>query len=55
MKSSTPAFGLLLTFLGILLTTGGCGKSAGDPTAGAPPPANVVPFADLTLFSVEHP
>jgi membrane fusion protein, heavy metal efflux system len=37
-----------------LLNLGGCGKGA-DLAAEAPPPANIVPGADVTLFTVDHP
>jgi membrane fusion protein, heavy metal efflux system len=49
------ATGLLLFFLSPLLVLNGCGRSAGDPAAGAPPAPKVVSFPDVTLFSVEHP
>jgi membrane fusion protein, heavy metal efflux system len=53
MKSKVSQFALM-TLLVVMLVVGGC-KSASDPAAGAPPPANVVPFPDVTLFSVDHP
>lgn len=37
------------------LLLAGCGNAAADPAKGAPPAPNVVPFADATLFSVDHP
>jgi cobalt-zinc-cadmium efflux system membrane fusion protein len=49
------ATGLLLFFLSSLLVLDGCSSSATDPAAGAPPAPKVVPFSDVTLFSVEHP
>jgi cobalt-zinc-cadmium efflux system membrane fusion protein len=45
----------LLFFLSPLLVLNGCSRSAADPAAGAPPAPKVVPFPDVTLFSVEHP
>jgi cobalt-zinc-cadmium efflux system membrane fusion protein len=60
MKSdvaSTRSLLLVFVFLAIplLLMVAGCGKVQADPQAGAPPAANIVPFADVALFSVEHP
>jgi cobalt-zinc-cadmium efflux system membrane fusion protein len=49
------ATGFLLFFLSSLLVLDGCSSSAADPAAGAPPAPKVVPFSDVTLFSVEHP
>jgi membrane fusion protein, heavy metal efflux system len=46
-------FSLLLSVAG-LLTFAGCTVHA-DPAAEAPPPANIVPGADPTLFTVDHP
>jgi cobalt-zinc-cadmium efflux system membrane fusion protein len=48
--------GILLSGLGLaaLLALVGCTAHA-DPAAGAPPPANVVPAVDPTLFAVDHP
>jgi cobalt-zinc-cadmium efflux system membrane fusion protein len=40
--------------LAALLVMIGCTAHA-DPTAGAPPPANIVPGADPSLFTVDHP
>ncbi len=39
----------------LIVALDGCGKAAADPQAGAPPAAQVVPFSDVTFFSVEHP
>ena len=47
--------GLLVFSIFSLLGLNGCSSSAADPAAGAPPPPKVVPFPDVTLFSVEHP
>ena len=48
--------GILLSGLGLaaLLALVGCTAHA-DPAAGAPPPANVVPTVDPSLFTVDHP
>jgi cobalt-zinc-cadmium efflux system membrane fusion protein len=51
---------LLLVSVSSVLTLTSCGKvqagATADPaTAGAPPPPNVVPFPDASLFSVDHP
>jgi len=53
-----PTAGLLrfffvLSLAGLLLLVG-CTAHA-DPAAGAPPPANIVPGADPSLFTVDHP
>ena len=49
-------FGLLAISLSSLLALGGCGKGQGDVSAQeAPPPANVIPGVDVTLFAVAHP
>src|SRR5580658_4425403 len=54
-----PRFGLgiapLLVAIPMILATDGCGKVQADPQAGAPPAAQVVPFSDVALFTVEHP
>ena len=55
MKSKGLAFALLLLAGLSLLTLAGCKKAEADPAQGAPPDANVVPFADAALFSVNHP
>jgi cobalt-zinc-cadmium efflux system membrane fusion protein len=53
-----PADGLLWLFFVIplvaLFSLVGCTAHA-DPAAGAPPPANIVPGADPSLFTVDHP
>ena len=50
MENRLLAAGLLL------LAAAGCGKAhAFDAGAGAPPPAEVVPDVDVSLFRVEHP
>ncbi|SPE31273.1 Efflux transporter, RND family, MFP subunit [Candidatus Sulfotelmatomonas gaucii] len=50
---STIAFLLLGT--ASLLILEGCGKVQANPADEAPPAAKIVPFADASLFSVEHP
>jgi membrane fusion protein, heavy metal efflux system len=58
MKSNLHVIGILLLSTHSLLILVGCGKvnaQADAATAGAPPAANVVPFADAALFSVDHP
>src|SRR5579862_7430565 len=54
MKNQGLKIGLVLIFIPALLLSG-CSSAHGDPAAGAPPPANIVPAVDLDLFSVEHP
>jgi len=56
MKSLGLWIGLFLFAIPLLLILGGCSRAHGDPAeAGAPPPANIVPAADPTLFTVDHP
>src|ERR1700686_1606635 len=45
---------LFVLFLPALLALVGCTAHA-DPSAEAPPPANIVPGADPGLFTVDHP
>jgi len=45
----------LLLGIASLLILEGCGKVQADQAQEAPPTAKVVPFADASLFSVEHP
>jgi len=45
---------LIVLSLPALLAMVGCNAHA-DPAAGAPPPANIVPGADPSLFTVDHP
>jgi cobalt-zinc-cadmium efflux system membrane fusion protein len=47
--------GVLFIFVSSLATLGGCSRVHGDDAAEAPPPANVVPGADLSLLTVDHP
>jgi membrane fusion protein, heavy metal efflux system len=47
---------LLLATIPSILAIAGCGNAhAADPAAGQPPAANVVPFGDAALFTVDHP
>jgi cobalt-zinc-cadmium efflux system membrane fusion protein len=55
MKSQKLQIGLLLLALTTLLTQCGCSQAHGDAAAEAPPPPQVVPFADASLFTVDHP
>src|ERR1700693_4428920 len=56
MRIKNLEFGLLAISLASLLALGGCGKGQGDVAAQeAPPPAQVIPGVDVTLFAVEHP
>jgi len=49
-------FALALSLLVVpILTLSGCKRADADPQQGAPPAANVVPFPDAELFSVDHP
>src|SRR5208283_4264285 len=55
MKSKRFRMGVLLVFIASLATLGGCSRVHGDDAAEAPPPANVVPGADASLLTVDHP
>jgi cobalt-zinc-cadmium efflux system membrane fusion protein len=49
-------FGILSAFLATLLALSGCGKGQGDVLAQeAPPPQQIIPGVDVTLFAVDHP
>ena len=55
-KNKIVGFGLLLVLAVSMLTLNGCTQAHGDTAAAeAPPPAQVVPFADASLFTVDHP
>jgi cobalt-zinc-cadmium efflux system membrane fusion protein len=54
MKSRNLKIGLLLISLLLPLMLSGCNERV-DAAGEAPPPANVVPAADPTLFTVDHP
>jgi membrane fusion protein, heavy metal efflux system len=56
MKIKDSGICFLLISLVFLLAVSGCGKGQGDVAAQeAPPPANIIPGVDVTLFAVEHP
>jgi len=56
MKNKSLKLGILSISLTSLLALGGCGKQEGDVAAQeAPPPAQIIPGVDVTLFAVEHP
>ena len=52
-KALTICFLLVLTSSLLLLDA--CSNAQADPAAGAPPPAKIVPFFDVSLFQVQHP
>src|SRR5271157_914290 len=54
MKSRGWVFVPVLLSIPLLLTLWGCSRGNVDAAAEAPPPANIVPGADPTLFTVEH-
>ena len=59
VRQSFPTVGLLrlllvLSMSAVLLVLVGCTAHA-DPAAEAPPPANIMPGADPSLFTVDHP
>jgi membrane fusion protein, heavy metal efflux system len=55
MKLKGMKIGVLVfsTFMLVLLAA--CSRAQGDPTAEAPPPANVVSGVDVSLLAVDHP
>ncbi len=55
MKSRGWVFVPVLLSIPLLLTLAGCSRANGDAAAEAPPPANIVPGVDPTLFTVDHP
>jgi len=55
MISRRFRMGFLFIFISSLATLGGCSRVHGDDAAEAPPPANVVPGADISLLTVDHP
>jgi cobalt-zinc-cadmium efflux system membrane fusion protein len=55
MASKRFRIGFLLIFISSLATLGGCSRVHGDDAAEAPPPAHVIPGADASLLSVDHP
>ncbi len=54
MKGKSLEVGLLLFSVAALPNLGGCSKGA-DLAAQAPPPANIVPGVEVSLFTVDHP
>jgi len=54
MKSKACEVGLFIISVASLLSLGGCGNGT-DLAAEAPPPANIVPGVDVSLFTVGHP
>jgi len=54
MRNRSLGIGLLLAFMYLPLLLGGCNGRV-DAAAEAPPPANIVPGVDPTLFTVDHP
>jgi len=55
-KTKAVEFGVLTLSLASLLALCGCGKGQGDVAAQeAPPPAQIIPGVDVTLFAVDHP
>jgi membrane fusion protein, heavy metal efflux system len=56
MKYDLPGLTLAIIAVPLVLASTGCsGAHAQDPSAGLPPQAKVVPFADAALFTVDHP
>jgi membrane fusion protein, heavy metal efflux system len=55
MKTKVIELFLLLIAVPSMLALSGCTQAHGDTAAEAPPPAQVVPFGDAALFSVDHP
>jgi len=55
MKLKCVKVAVLLSSALALLSLAACSRPQGDPSAEAPPPANVVPGADVNLFTVENP
>ena len=55
MKSKFLRLSPLVMLLATLLTASACSQAHGDAAAEAPPAAQVVPFPDASLFTVDHP
>ena len=55
MRSKHLEICLLSISMVFVLAHSGCREVHGDQAAEAPPPAQVVPFADAGLFTVDHP
>jgi cobalt-zinc-cadmium efflux system membrane fusion protein len=55
-KQKKIEFGILSALFATLLALSGCGKGQGDVLAQeAPPPQQIIPGVDVTLFAVDHP
>jgi len=55
MKNTVLTIGLRLVSIPALLLLGACNSADGDLAAEAPRPTTVLPDADVSLFSVDHP
>ena len=56
MERKKIEFGILSALFATLLALSGCGKGQGDVLAQeAPPPQQIIPGVDVTLFAVDHP
>ena len=55
MNNKALAIGLVGVLTSSLLLLDNCGNAQADPSAGAPPPATVIPAFDVALFQVQHP
>ena len=56
MERRKIEFGILAVFIATLVCLAGCGKEQGNVAAQeAPPPQQIIPGVDVTLFAVEHP
>ena len=55
MQSKLLQIIVFLISISLLLTMGGCSRHGDVEAAEAPPPANIVPAVDPTLFTVDHP
>ncbi len=55
MKNRGWVLVVVLLSIPLLLTLAGCSRANVDAAAEAPPPANIVPGVDPTLFTVDHP
>ncbi|HTC64516.1 MAG TPA: efflux RND transporter periplasmic adaptor subunit [Candidatus Saccharimonadales bacterium] len=56
MERRKIEFGILAVLIATLVCLAGCGKEQGNVAAQeAPPPQQIIPGVDVTLFAVEHP
>jgi cobalt-zinc-cadmium efflux system membrane fusion protein len=55
VNSKALTIGLLFVAASSLLVLDNCANVQADPSAGAPPPAKIVPAFDVSLFQVQHP